>query len=292
MAQEPALRVRGALAEVAFVHPSNDTTRAAPISVRDDDAVDSFEVPAAVLCTFCGESDCAGCTSKDENASGVIAIIPWERPGAGALSRLFSTAKASTIGADQFFATLPDGEIPPAVRFAVLAELLAVMSMAAVLIPIAAIVLPNLAAAVIANPALRATAVRAIAIGVPALAAWMVIAHVTHGAALDAGARRQGAAPQRRRAVRFGLYACGWDLMAGPLGALVMLVSKGLGSMKDVLDAAVHAPGKSSIALLQGVYRLAPEAVSRARRVGTIAAVIIAIASGFGVLLAIGLALA
>jgi len=259
---------------------------------REDEQVDSlFDVPAAVLCAFCGQADCAGCSPADTNASGVIAIVPWERPGSGVFSRLFSTAKATTIGAEAFFAALPDGEIPPAMRFAVIAELLAVISLAAVLIPLAAFAAPDIALALLHNPAARATALRVILLSVPALALWMVAAHVTHGAALDVGARKQGVPPQRRRAVRFGLYACGWDLMAGPLGALVILFSHGIRSIGTLVDATMRAPGKSSVAFLEGVHRLTPDKLARARRYGTFAAVMLAIVSALVFLAALGVAI-
>jgi hypothetical protein len=245
----------------------------------EDDPLDSlFDVPAAVLCAACGQADCPGCVAASEQASGVLAIIPWERSG-GTWARLWSTATATTHGAEAFFAVLPDGEIPPAMRFAVLAELLAVASMAAVLLPVIALAVPGLALALVADPALRWSALRWIGVGVPALALWMVAAHVTHGAALDLGARRLGARPQRRRAVRFGLYACGWDLMAGPLGAAVMLAAHGLRAMLEIAERAVLAPGRASAALLQGVYQLRPAEIARARRAGTLAAILIALAS-------------
>jgi hypothetical protein len=246
---------------------------------RDDDPVDSFfDIPAAVLCASCGQADCPGCTPASENESGVVAIVPWERKGS-IWARLWATANATTQGAEAFFAVLPDGEIPPAMRFALVAELLAVASMATLLVPLAALVLPNLALEIVQSPPLRASALRWLSFGVPALALWMIAAHVTHGAALDAGARRQGARPQRRRAMRFGLYSCGWDLMSGPLGALVMLVSRGVRDAVEVAEIAMRVPGRASAALLSGVYQLPPDAVARARRIGSAAAALLAFAS-------------
>ncbi len=256
-------------------------------SPRDDDPVDSFEVPAAILCACCGQSDCFGCSSATDTESGVLAIIPWERANTGTWSRLWATANATTQGAESFFAVLPDGEIRAAMRFAVLAELLAVGSMVVVLVPLAALALPTVALAVVREGALGLTVLRWVALGVPALALWMVLAHVTHGAALDAGARRQGALPQRRRALRYGLYACGWDLMAGPLGFVVTLFSKGFRAAFALIELSVNAPGKAANALLQGIYRLPSEGVARARRTGTIAAGLIALVSGGVVLLTV-----
>jgi hypothetical protein len=239
---------------------------------RDDDPVDSFfEVPAAVLCATCGQSDCPGCTAATEHESGVVAIVPWERRGT-LWGRLWATATATTQGAEAFFAVLPDGEIPPAMRFAVLAELLAVGSFFVLLAPLAALALPNLALEILRSPPLRWSALRWVGLGVPLLALWMVLAHVTHGAALDAGARRLGARPERRRAVRFGLYACGWDLMTGPLGGLVTLVSRGAGALAELFELSVRVRGRAATAMLQGVYQLSPDKVARARRGASIVA--------------------
>jgi hypothetical protein len=249
----------------------------------DDDPVDSFfEVPAAVLCATCGQADCPGCFAGTDTQSGVVAIIPWERSG-GVWTRLWATANQTTQGAEAFFAIMPDGDIPPAMRFAVLAELLAVLSMAVCGATLAALALPNLALAVVESPYLRVRALWWAALGIPALTLWMIGAHVTHGAALDAGARRQGAQPQRRRAVRFGLYACGWDLMSGPLGGLVTLVTRGARDAIDILELTVKAPGLASKAFLQGVYQLSGDRLARARRTGTIATVLLVLVSAIAV---------
>lgn len=249
-----------------------------PARGHDEPADSLFEVPAAVLCATCGQADCPGCTAATEHESGVLAIVPWERSGR-VWTRLWTTATATTQGAEAFFAVLPDGELPPAMRFALLAELLAVTSMALLLIPFIALALPSLAIAVVHDPALRLRALRWLGLGVPALTVWMVMAHVTHGAALDAGARSQGARPQRRRAVRFGLYACGWDLMGGPLGGVITLTTKGLRAAAEIGELAMVVPGRAAIALLQGVYQLTPPQIARARRSGAVAAVVIALAS-------------
>jgi len=42
----------------------------------DEEAVDSIEVPAAVVCTLCGRGDCPGCFEERTGASGIIAIVP------------------------------------------------------------------------------------------------------------------------------------------------------------------------------------------------------------------------
>lgn len=240
---------------------------------HEDDPVDSFfEVPAAVLCATCGQADCPGCTAATESESGVLAIVPWERRGA-MWTRLWSTSKATTQGAEAFFSVIPDGEISPAMSFAVIAELLAVASMAglfALLLAAVAFTSPGLTVAVISDPVLRGTALRVVGLGIPGLAVWMILAHVTHGVALDVGARRMGAAPQRRRAVRFGLYACGWDLMTSPLGVVATIVTQGLGAALQLGKLVVSVPGRASSALLQGIYQLTPPDAAGARRAATL----------------------
>jgi len=250
---------------------------------------DVFDVPAAVLCAICGQADCPGCTPAEEDASGVVAIIPWERPGAGTWSRLWSTSLAATQGAEAFFGAIPDGPLPPAMRFAVLCEVLAVASMVAALLPFAALALPNLAMQVIADPAVRQRAFQWFVVGVPVLALWMVVAHASHGAALDLGARRVGGRPQRRRALRYGLYACGWDLMTGPLGTIWVLFTRGTKATSEIMALAMTVPGKASRALLSGVYGLPEEDVVTAHRLGTKVAILLAILSALGVLLAFAL---
>ncbi|AKT42290.1 hypothetical protein [Chondromyces crocatus] len=255
---------------------------------RDDE---TFDVPAAVLCACCGQPDCAGCTPATEEGSGVVAVVPWERHTDGTWTRLWSTAKATTLGANTFFAALPDGAILPAMRFAVLAEGLAVLSMLAALLPLGAIALPGLTLELAQNPSARASAARWLLFGVPCLVTWMILAHAAHGAALDLGASRQGAHPARRRALRFGLYACGWDLMTGPLGALFVLFSEGRKRMNDLLSAAVRAPRTASNAYLEGIHALPPAAAARAQRTGSIAAAALAVISGFAIITALALLL-
>lgn len=247
--------------------------------VREEENGDGFDVPATVICARCGQPDCMGCEPAGENESGVVTLVPWERPGA-TWARLWSTASAATQGAESFFATLPDGELSPAVRFALLAETLAIGSMVFMLSGCVLLAIPTLVPALLRDQVLRTSVFRLMAVGVPLLTFWMVIAHTTHGAILDIGARRQGGRPQRRRAVRFGLYACGWDLMSGPLGALVMLMTRGRQSVAQLLALSMTVPGTASSAFLQGVYGLGPEPAQRARKLGTLAAVVLSLVSG------------
>ena len=110
----------------------------------DDETADSVDVPAAVICAWCGRGDCAGCAKERAGASGVIAIVPWERPLAAWPGRFFATVQATTQGAEGFFRSLPDGPISPAFVFALIAEVFAVASTAAVVAPLVVLGIPGL----------------------------------------------------------------------------------------------------------------------------------------------------
>ncbi len=243
--------------------------------VERDDLVDT-DVPAAVVCAHCGDADCAGCRNE-QTRSGVVAIVAWERPGAPAIARLWATARATTFESDRFFESLPDGPIAPALRFAFASELLASAAMALLAIAPAAVIAPRWVKHVLIDEA--PAAARLAAIGVPALATILVAAHVVHGWALDRGARRSGARGATTRALRFGLYATGWDLVVGPLGALVVAAKEGLGKALSIGVVIMDLPGRSTRAFLRGCYRLDGASAEPALRASYVAA---AVATGVG----------
>lgn len=235
-----------------------------------EELVDS-EVPAAVVCAHCGDADCPGCL-HEQTRSGVVAIVPWERPGAPAMSRLWATARATTFDAERFFETLPDGPLLPAFRFAITSEILASAAMAlAVLVPLTALA-PAWVAHAFVHETLTVT--RLLVAGVPALALLLVGAHVAHGWALDKGAGRAGARRATRRAVRFGLYAAGWDLVIGPLGAIVVAVKEGGRAAASIVGVGVGLPGRSARAFLKGCYRLEAASAVPALRASYVAAAV------------------
>jgi hypothetical protein len=237
-----------------------------------DETLD-LDVPAAVVCAFCRDADCGGC-ANERSKSGIVAIVAWERPGS-APARMWSTARSATKEAELFFGTLPDGPIAPALRFAVLSELLASMVMLALLVPFAAALAPTWLRRVVFDPATRFTALRVVALAIPALAAILVLAHAAHGLALDFGARKAGALRSaKRRALRFGLYATGWDVVVGPVGALILGVSEGVWAALGVTRLAVGLPGRSARAFLRGAYGLDGAAASRAMRTSHVTAIV------------------
>jgi hypothetical protein len=235
-----------------------------------DELVDS-DVPAAVVCARCGEADCPGCVNALMR-SGFVSVVPWERPGSSVLARLWTTASATTLEAEPFFAELPDGPIAPALRFAVLSELIASTAMALFAAIPVAILAPSWLMHVLRDDGLLVA--RLVAMGIPGLAALLVAAHTAHGWALDRGARRPDVPSQATRALRFGLYSAGWDLVLGPLGVGVVLAKHGVTKALGLVNLGVGLPGRSARAFLRGCYRLDGKDAEPALRASMVAAVL------------------
>lgn len=224
-------------------------------SVDRSSSPELLDVPAAVICVTCGDTDCPGCDGAREERSGIVAIVPWERPGP-MFSRLWLTARATTLDAEGFFEALPDGPLAAALRFAALAELLASFAAFTAFLAVAAFAAPSWLSHVALDPLARATALRLFVLGLPAFAGLLVMAHVAHALSIDVGAARQGARPDRVRALRFGLYACGWDLVMGPLGAIVVAFKEGPRAALGLAGALSGLPTRATLSFLRGCYGL------------------------------------
>lgn len=218
--------------------------------IERDDLIDA-DVPAAVVCAHCGDADCPGCL-HEQTRSGVVAVVPWERPGASAWMRLWTTARATTFEADRFFESMPDGPLAPALRFAIVSVMIAATAMGLLLFVPLAVIAP----------------------GIPGLAVLLVAAHVAHGWALDRGARSSGARGATTRALRFGLYAAGWDLVIGPLGVVVVAAKEGVRAALSIGGVGMGLPGRSARAFLRGCYHLEGAPAQPALRASYTAAVV------------------
>jgi hypothetical protein len=229
-----------------------------------DSSPDLFDVPAAVVCTQCGSSDCPGCSASPELESGIVQIVPWERAYGSVFARLWTTASLTTFDAPSFFARLPDGPLAPALRFAFAAELVASLAMTTLGIGVAFAVAPGACARFFFGPETRGLAARLLVVGIPALATLLVAAHAVHGVSIDIGARRAGGRPARNRALRFGLYACGWDVVMGPVGVVVVGIRSGIGKAFGALTVGAGLPTRAAEAFLSGHYRLSGAPAKRA----------------------------
>jgi hypothetical protein len=241
--------------------------------MRDDAIDDSIDVPATVICAICGDAACAGC-EREPSRSGIVAMVAWERPGAPATARLWATARAATMSGEAFFELMPDGPIAPALRFAVIVELIAACGFIASSLPFVFLVAPSWLKHVVLDGAARDVALRVGVVGIPSLAMLLVAAHAAHGLALEHGARKVGARSARSRALRFGLYASGWDLVLGPVGALVLPFKEGIGATFSLMAMGVGLPGRCTRAFLRGCYGLQGERADRANRSATFVAIV------------------
>lgn len=252
----------------------------------DDESIDSVEVPAAVVCARCGQPDCPGCEPIDETTlpSGVISIVPWERPGQSAWKRLWATSRAATRSAPQFFQSLPPGNVGAAVLFAVVSELCAVCSWGLVLAGVLAVPSPQLAMQLLTDGQAQLILLRLFLIGTLGFTAVLVVGHLVYGLALDVGAQRVGARSHRSQAMRYGLYSTGWDILTSPLGFVVSLFAEGPKAALALVPLSIEVPGRAATALLRGVYKLDQPRLVRAKRYGTTVAVAVSVAAAFVVL--------
>ncbi len=233
---------------------------------RDDSAFDLIDVPAAVVCAACGDPDCPGCAIDEKtHQSGVVAIIPWERPGLGFWRRLWQTATLATVHARTFFGAIPDGDVSTALSFALVCETFAVGGLALGASLIALICLPSLPTLLVEDASLRSSVLRGASCGGFALMLAMVSLHALHGAALDSAARRFGGRGSGR-GLRFGLYACGWDLITLPFGLLATALIAGLGAARAAAPLGLTAPLQAAEAYLIGQHGLSAELARRAAR--------------------------
>jgi len=211
------------------------------------------EVPATVVCATCGLPECNCDVDRPSAFSGVVAIVPWERPGGTLLTRLWATAKLGTLSPSAFFSALPPGGLAAPLAFAVLAEVLAALGLCATLGALALLIVPALGGELVSDLALRGLLLRGLAWGVPGLALAMVLLHACHGIALDAAARGAGSR-QIGRGLRFGLYSCGWDLVTLPLGLLLLTLTDGPVSALRHSGRGLTAPGSAALAYLGHVH--------------------------------------
>jgi hypothetical protein len=115
------------------------------------------------------------------------------------------------------------------------------------------------------DPATQRFLLRACSVAGPALALLMVVLHALHGLMIDRAARRHGSR-KRGRGLRFGLYACGWDLVTLPLGLIVVALGDGPAAAGRAAAAAVTTPSAATRAYLGGFHALDRERAQKAAR--------------------------
>jgi hypothetical protein len=236
----------------------------------EDEAADSIDVPAAVVCAVCGRGDCPGCTLEASSASGVIAIVPWERPQAAWTGRFWQTVHATTRGAEGFFRAMPDGKVAPAFRFALVAELFAVGSTALFIAPLVVLAIPGLLFRFLTQASTRETVALSALVGVVGFTVLLLAAHAIYGLSFSKRILRT-------RALRLGLYACGWDFGSSPAGLLTAFASGGFGAALALASSSVTAPSRAAEAALDGIFLLYGDDARRAKRRAVALAMLVAV---------------
>jgi hypothetical protein len=220
------------------------------------------EVPPVVCCSACGRADCPGCESRVSEPP--ASVLPWEGPGPWWL-RLWLTTEASARTPDIVFGTLRPAGVFRALAFSLLAETTALGSFVLGAVPAAWLVLPGTMAAWVADPTAYASAL----VSLLAASGLLVALHVLWGVSLEVGAKWAGSSFELRRGVRFGLYACGWDLVTSPAGFAVAVLRQGLGPSLALFGSAVRAPRTAMSVYLTECRSLDRAAARRARQVAT-----------------------
>jgi hypothetical protein len=232
-------------------------------------------VPPVSVCVWCGLSTCSGCAP-----SGVAprSALPWEDSRRHWLIRLWQTALASGLEPERMFGELPPGRVAPALRFAVLAETLALGSLGVLGALALWLGLPDLALQVVRHPEALA-AVAALFVGSVLL---MVLLHVLWGVSLDLGGAFGSGRVSSTHGARFGLYACGWDLMTSPLGLVCSLLLRGPVRGLAPIGAAARAPRPAQQAYLVTCRGFGEAARARAVRlaIAVVGSVVVAVGVG------------
>lgn len=216
------------------------------------------DVPPTVTCAVCGRPECLGCSvtaSAFQRGSGPVA---WESSIGNWSERLWWTAIASSIHPQQTFGELPPGSVGRALAFAATAELLAIGSFA-LAVGLGALALsPEFSLRILSTPGFLWFAGGIVL----AWSTLMVALHALWGLCLELGARRGGAAFLWRQGLRFGLYACGWDLLTSPAGVVHGLFTRGFLEAWGPIGAAIRVPRAALRAYLQD-YRQLDRAAER-----------------------------
>jgi hypothetical protein len=249
---------------------------AARSSNGEDDAV-----PPVAFCVRCGLAACAGCVPAP---SPLLTQLPWEDPHQPWVERLWQTALSSSIEPERVFGELTTGRITPALAFALLAETLALGSL--VLLGSVGLWLaaPGLARQLVHSPGALGLVLGLLAGSV----LLMLLLHALWGISLDVGAGIGHGPIDVRRGARFGLYACGWDLMTSPLGLFWSLIAAGTRRGFAPVGAAARAARPAQRAYLEACRGYGAEARRRAVRLAAIVvgAVLLLTAAGlFGAMI-------
>lgn len=195
------------------------------------------EVPPAIMCAVCLRPECPGCAPAAPS-SGRAHPLSWEHKTGSLSERLWDTALSTSLEPVRTFGQLSEGGLGKAVSFAVFAETLAIASLGAFILGVLSVLAPDWSIHMLVSPAGAA-----FVIGLSLVLSFaMVLLHAVWGICVELGARSTGRKARFKQGIRFGLYACGWDLLTSPAGVVQGLVSRGFTGAWGPILAAMRAP--------------------------------------------------
>lgn len=236
-------------------------------------------IPPIVRCAHCGALDCAGCQRVSTRPSDEPAL-DWEDSPAALSERLWLTAVASSVEPARVFGRMRDGSLWRALTFSLLVEVMAIGSLGVALaLPVLAIA-PEFGLELLRDRAFFGTAL----VGLVSASLLMVFLHAAWGVCLEWGAQRAGSLPHFRMGLRFGLYACGWDLLTSPIGVAHQALRRGPRHAFETAAAAARVPRRALALYMEECRRFPQEAQRRATRASiyAIGLMVLAIAIGVG----------
>jgi hypothetical protein len=233
-------------------------------SPRPDLLLEDGTAPPIAVCVGCGLTWCTGCVPAPPRRA--RSSLAWEDPGQPWWGRLWQTAFASSLEPARFFGELPGGEVGAALAFAACAEVFALGSVGVLAAFGLWLAAPELTQQLLASSEACAT----LALTWFAFVVCMLGLHVLWGVCLDLGAQRP-AGRSWQGGVRFGLYACGWDLLTSPIGVLATLLTRGPLRAWAPIAAAARAPLLAQKAYLVLCLGADGAAQRRARRLSMFA---------------------
>jgi hypothetical protein len=237
-------------------------------------------VPPVSVCVRCGMSTCPGCALE---AAPQRSLLPWEDSRRHWLVRLWQTALVSGLEPERMFGELTTGRVAPALGFAVLAETLALGSLALLGAAGVWLGLPELARQVVRHP----EAIGAVLALFVASVLLMLLLHLLWGISLDLGGAFGSGKVNVRHGARFGLYACGWDLMTSPAGLLCSLLVRGPARGFAPVGAAARAARPAQRAYLEACRGFDAVARRRALRLAMVVVGAVVLALGVGLFCAL-----
>lgn len=202
--------------------------------------------PPVVSCSRCGQRECSDLQCVVRAAAPEHAL-PWECGGRAWHVRLWQTAVATTLEPERSFGVLPPAGLGKALLFGTLCEAIAIGSFAALALPLS-VMFPNLARELWHSEQARAWLL-GLLLGAVLL---MLGLHLVWGICTELGAYTDQRRPRIVLGMRFGLYACGCDLLASPAGLLIGTATAGLRNAWRQVALAAYAPRPTLAAYARG----------------------------------------